>query len=103
MDVGGDVRMGQISYAYIDGACQGWLPQGEVIADVARGFEYEPIRTKVEIKPGQRELELRGAGRGSECRESVAVSVGEFVYKSGGFYGACECITRWQEHCVCGV
>jgi len=59
LDVGGDVRLGQISYAYIDGACQGWLPQGEVIVDVARGFEYEPIRTKVEIKPGQRELELR--------------------------------------------
>ena len=25
--------------------CQGWLPRGEVIVDVARGFEYEPLRT----------------------------------------------------------
>ena len=30
-DIGGDVRLGQISYAYIDGTCQGWLPRGEVI------------------------------------------------------------------------
>lgn len=59
IDVGGDVRLGQISYAYIDGTCQGWLPRGEVIVDVARGFEYTPLRTKVNIKPGQRELTLR--------------------------------------------
>ena len=59
IDVGGDVRMGQITYAYIDGTCQGWLPRGEVIVDVARGFEYEPLRTRVNIEPGQRELTLR--------------------------------------------
>ncbi len=59
VDVGGDVRLGQITYAYIDGACQGWLPRGEVIVDIARGFEYEPIRTRVQIEPGQRELTLR--------------------------------------------
>ncbi|MBN64312.1 MAG: hypothetical protein CME20_23365 [Gemmatimonadetes bacterium] len=59
IDVGGDVRMGQITYAYIDGKCQGWLPRGEVVVDVARGYEYEPLRQKIEIKPGQRELELR--------------------------------------------
>ena len=27
--------------------------------DVARGFEYEPLRTRVNIEPGQRELTLR--------------------------------------------
>jgi hypothetical protein len=59
IDIGGDVRLGQITYAYIDGTCQGWLPRGEVIVDVARGYEYEPLRAKVEIKPGQRELTLR--------------------------------------------
>ena len=58
-DIGGDLRLGQITYAYIDGKCQGWLPRGEVIAEVARGYEYEPLRTKVNIKPGQRELTLR--------------------------------------------
>ncbi len=58
-DVGGDMRLGQASYAYIDGTCQGWLPRGEVIVDLARGFEYEPIRQKLSIADGQRELELR--------------------------------------------
>ena len=58
-DVGGDLRLGHITYAYIDGTCQGWLPRGEVIVDIARGFEYEPLRTRVTIEPGQRELTLR--------------------------------------------
>lgn len=58
-DIGGDVRLGQITYAYIDGKCQGWLPRGEVIVDVARGFEYEPLRTTITIEPDQRELTLR--------------------------------------------
>ncbi len=59
IDVGSDVRLGQITYAYIDGTCQGWLPRGEVIVDVARGHEYEPLRSTVNIAPGQRELTLR--------------------------------------------
>ncbi|HZB28573.1 MAG TPA: hypothetical protein VE465_00255, partial [Streptosporangiaceae bacterium] len=59
LDVGGDVRLGQVPYAYIDGTCQGWLPRGEVHVDVARGFEYEPLRTAVRVEPGQRELTLR--------------------------------------------
>ncbi len=58
-DIGGDVRLGQISYAYIDGTCEGWLPRGDVIVDVAQGFEYEPLRTTVTIAPGQERLELR--------------------------------------------
>ena len=58
-DVGGDLRLGHVTYAYIDGTCQGWLPRGEVIVDAARGFEYEPLRTRVLIEPGQQELALR--------------------------------------------
>ena len=58
-DVGGDLRLGHVTYAYIDGTCQGWLPRGEVIVDAARGFEYEPLRTRVRIEPGQQELTLR--------------------------------------------
>jgi len=59
IDIGGDVRLGQISYAYINGMCQGWLPRGEVIVDIARGYEYQPIRRKIRIEPGQRELTFR--------------------------------------------
>jgi hypothetical protein len=59
VDVGGDVRLGHATYAYVDGTCQGWLPTGQVIVDVARGFEYRPLRTLVDIRPGQRELRLQ--------------------------------------------
>ena len=59
IDVGGDLRLGRATYAYIDGTCQGWLPRGEVIVDVARGYEYEPIRERVQIERGRRDLELR--------------------------------------------
>lgn len=59
IDVGGDLRLGQISYAYVNGRCQGWLPRGEVLVDASRGFEYEPLRQHVTIEPGQRHLELR--------------------------------------------
>jgi hypothetical protein len=59
IDIGGDVRLGRLSYAYIDGTCQGWLPRGDVLVDVARGFEYEPLRERVHIAPRQRELTLR--------------------------------------------
>jgi hypothetical protein len=58
IDVGGDVRLGDVTYAYIDGTCQGWLPRGEVLVDVARGFEYTPLHQHVRIEPGQRELTL---------------------------------------------
>lgn len=68
-DVGGDVRLGQATYAYIDGACQGWLPGGLVIVDVARGYEYQPLRALVDIQPGQRELALRLKRRRDMNRE----------------------------------
>jgi hypothetical protein len=58
VDVGGNLRLGRITYAYIDGTCQGWLPWGEVIVDVARGYEYEPLRQVVHIASGQRALTL---------------------------------------------
>ena len=58
-DVGGDVRLGETTYAYIDGTCQGWLPRGDVLVDIARGFEYEPLRETVRIEPGQRDVTLR--------------------------------------------
>lgn len=59
LDVGGDLRLGRITYAYIDGRCEGWLPRGEVLIDAAQGFEYEPLRTTVRLEPGQRELTIR--------------------------------------------
>ncbi len=58
-DYGADIKLGQMSYAYVPGSFQTNLPVGEVYLEVARGFEYRPLRQKVTIRPGQRELEIR--------------------------------------------
>ncbi|NEA25371.1 CehA/McbA family metallohydrolase [Actinomadura bangladeshensis] len=59
LDIGGDVRLGQRTYAYVDGEFEGWLPHGRVIVEAAHGFDYVPLREEVTISPGQRTLELR--------------------------------------------
>ena len=53
-----DLRMGDDCFAYVDGTFQIELPVGEVYLEMAKGFEYEPVRRAVTIQPGQRELEL---------------------------------------------
>jgi hypothetical protein len=47
VDVGGDVRLGRTTHAYVNGEFEGWLPRDESIIDVARGFEYAPVRARV--------------------------------------------------------
>jgi hypothetical protein len=59
VDIGGDVKLGQTTFAYINGRCEGWLPRGDVIVEAAKGYEYEPLRDRVTIEPGQQELRLR--------------------------------------------
>ena len=58
-DYGADVRLGDVSFAYVDGTFQVELPVGEVYVEMSKGFEYEVVRKRLEIAPGQRELELR--------------------------------------------
>jgi len=57
-DYGGDLRLGGMSYAYVPGRFQVDLPVGEVYVEIAKGFEYAPVRRKLRISPGQRELQL---------------------------------------------
>ena len=59
--MGGDVRLGAATYAYLDGSCEGWLPRGRVTVEIARGFEYEPVRRTIDVDATTRELtfELR--------------------------------------------
>ncbi|MDX6744798.1 CehA/McbA family metallohydrolase [Actinocorallia sp. A-T 12471] len=59
LDVGGDVRLGRRTYAYVDGEFELWLPHGTVTVEAARGFDYLPLREELTILPGQRTLELR--------------------------------------------
>ena len=58
-DMGGDCKTGGVPYAYIDGTCQIELPVGTNFVEVVRGFEYDPTRQLLEIKPGQRHLTLK--------------------------------------------
>jgi hypothetical protein len=68
-DYGADLLLGDTPYAYVDGTFQGELPVGDVYVEVSKGFEFEPIRQKLNIKPGQRELEIT-LDRNSNLRKS---------------------------------
>jgi len=68
-DYGADLLLGDTPYAYVDGTFQGELPVGDVYVEVSKGFEFEPIRQKLNIKPGQRELEIT-IDRNSNLRKS---------------------------------
>jgi hypothetical protein len=58
-DYGGDLKVRDSSFAYVDGTFQVELPAGELYVEMSKGFEYQPVRKKLAIEPGQRELELR--------------------------------------------
>ncbi len=57
-DYGADLKLGSTEYAYVDGRFQIELPVGHVYVEVSKGFEYQPLRQRLEIKPGQRDLSL---------------------------------------------
>ncbi len=57
-DYGGDLKLGSTQYAYVDGRFQVELPVGEVYVEIAKGFEYKPVRQRINILPGQRELSI---------------------------------------------
>lgn len=59
LDVGGNVRIGADSYAYIDGTCEIRLPAGPLAVAVSKGPEYQPLLARVDLKPGK--LALRFA------------------------------------------
>ena len=57
-DYGADLKVRDSSFAYVDGAFQVELPVGEVYVEIMKGFEYEAVRRRITIEPGQRELDL---------------------------------------------
>ena len=57
-DYGADVKVLDTSFAYVDGTFQVELPVGDVYLEMTKGYEYEAIRQKLKIEPGQRELKL---------------------------------------------
>jgi hypothetical protein len=57
-DYGGDVKLMDSSFAYVDGTFQVELPVGEVYVELSKGFEYGTVRQRLNITPDQRELKL---------------------------------------------
>ena len=57
-DYGADVKLMDTSFAYVDGTFLVDLPPGEVYLEMTKGFEYQAVRKRLEIQPGQRELTL---------------------------------------------
>jgi len=78
-DYGGELQLGAQSFAYVPGRFQIELPVGDVYVEVNKGFEYEPVRQRVQIDPGQRELEL-GVGRWTNQREQGWVTADTHVH-----------------------
>ena len=58
-DYGADVKLHGTEYAYVDGRFQMEIPVGEVYVELFKGFEHRPLRQRLTIEPGQRELTLR--------------------------------------------
>lgn len=78
-DYGGDLKLGSTQYAYVDGRFQIELPVGEVYVEIAKGFEYRPVRQRLVIQPGQRELTLR-IGRAFDWRRQGWVTADTHVH-----------------------
>jgi hypothetical protein len=57
-DYGADCLLGSVPYAYVSGEFDVGLPAGEVLIEVVKGFDHRPVRRRVAIEPGQRELTL---------------------------------------------
>jgi hypothetical protein len=52
-DVGGNVRLGERSFAYIDGTCEIRLPAGPIHVDISKGPEFKPIHQRINLATGQ--------------------------------------------------
>ena len=58
-NVGGDLRLGSMSYAYVPGHFEIMLPVGEVGVEIVHGFEYTPLRTTLMVQAAQPEIVLK--------------------------------------------
>lgn len=78
-DYGADVKLGDTPYAYIDGTFRAELPVGELLVEASKGFEYEPLRARVQIAPGQTELVLP-LERGADLRREGWITADTHVH-----------------------
>jgi len=78
-DYAGDLQLQGQSFAYVPGKFQIELPIGEVYVEFNKGFEYQPVRKRLEIIPGQRELKLT-IGRRCDLRKDGWVTADTHVH-----------------------
>jgi hypothetical protein len=78
-DYGADVKLGDTPYAYVDGAFRAELPVGDVFVEASKGFEYEPLRARVRVEPGQTELVLE-LQRGTDLRRQGWITADTHVH-----------------------
>jgi hypothetical protein len=50
---GGNVKLGERSFAYIDGVCEIRLPAGPITVEIHKGFEYAPHFETITLSPGK--------------------------------------------------
>ncbi|MFC1452696.1 CehA/McbA family metallohydrolase [Verrucomicrobiota bacterium] len=58
-DYGADVVVAGRNCAYVPGEFTSDMPVGDVYVEICKGFEYEPVRSKITIRPGQKRLDLK--------------------------------------------
>ena len=56
VDVGDQVRLDGVNFAYIDGTCEVPLPAGLVTVQITKGPEYRPVEQTVHLAAGQMAL-----------------------------------------------
>lgn len=78
-DYGADVKLMDTSFAYVDGTFQVELPVGDVYVEITKGFEYSPLRRRLNIEAGQRELQLE-LERFTDLRKSGWVTADTHVH-----------------------
>ncbi len=92
-DYGADVVVGGRSYAYVPGEFTTDLPVGEVFVEICKGFEYEPVRRKITVRPGQKTLDLNIA-RWRDLRQKGWVTADTHVHfispQTAWLEGQCE-------------
>ena len=78
-DYGADVKLGDTPYAYVDGTFKAELPIGDVFVEASKGFEYEPLRARLHVEPGQSELVIP-LERGADLRRQGWITADTHVH-----------------------
>ena len=93
MDYGADVVSSGKQFAYVPGEFTSDMPVGDLYLEIYKGFEYEPVRKKVTIRPGQKQLTL-SVGRWKDWRSEGWVTADTHVHfispQTAWLEGQCE-------------